>query len=211
VNVNMRPFYTQGSKTLGFETAEQLGWRLPDHVVVPIASGALLTKIHKGFGELADLGLVDRRPVRISGAQTDGCAPVATAFKQGAEEVQPVRPSGIAKSLHIGNPADGYRALGIARETDGAVDDVTDDEVVAGIRLLAETEGIFAETAGGVTIGVLRKLREAGTIREEETVVAYVTGNGFKTVEALTGRIEPWATVPPSFDAFEAELEGRKA
>ncbi|MDQ3991049.1 MAG: threonine synthase, partial [Actinomycetota bacterium] len=206
VNVNLRPYYAEGSKTLAFETAEQLGWRLPDHVVVPVASGALLTKIHRGFRELAGLGLVDDVPVRISGAQASGCAPVAAAFKRGADEVDPVRPAGIAKSLHIGAPADGHRALSCVRETGGAIDDVSDDEVVAAIRLLAETEGIFAETAGGVTIGVLRKLREAGVIGEDESVVAYVTGNGFKTVEALADRAGPWAVVPPSVEAFEATL-----
>ncbi|HEX9824833.1 MAG TPA: threonine synthase [Actinomycetota bacterium] len=209
VNVNVRPYYAEGSKTLAFETAEQLGWLLPGHVVVPVASGALLTKIHKGFRQLARLGLVEDRPVRISGAQAAGCAPVSTAFREGADEIAPVRPTGIAKSLHIGNPADGHHALGIVRETGGAVDDVSDEEVIAGIRLLAETEGIFAETAGGVTIGVLRKLRESGAIREEESVVAYVTGGGFKTTEALTGAVGPWATVPPSFEAFEDRLEGR--
>lgn len=209
VNVNVRPYYAEGSKTLAFETAEQLGWRLPGHVVIPVASGALLTKIHRGFRQLAGLGLVDDLPVRISGAQASGCSPVSTAFKEGADEVRPVRPTGIVKSLHIGSPADGHRALGIVRETGGAIDDVSDDEVVDGIRLLAETEGIFAETAGGVTIGVLRKLRESGAIRADESVVAYVTGNGFKTTEALAGRVEPWAHIPPSFEAFEDRREGR--
>ncbi|MGH2691073.1 MAG: threonine synthase [Actinomycetota bacterium] len=208
VNVNVRPYYAEGSKTLGFETAEQLGWRLPDHVVIPIASGALFTRINKGFRQLADLGLVEDRRVRFSGAQATGCAPVATAFKEGAEEVIPVKPTGIAKSLAIGNPADGHFALRLARETGGLVDDVSDDEIVAGIRLLAETEGIFSETAGGVTIGVLKKLREAGHIHDEETVVAYVTGTGYKTIEALEGRLDPSISVPPSIDALLARLEG---
>lgn len=207
VNVNVRPYYAEGSKTLGFETAEQLGWRLPDHVVIPIASGALFTRIDKGFRQLAGLGLVEDRPVRFSGAQASGCAPVATAFKEGNDEVVPVKPSGIAKSLAIGNPADGHFALRLARETGGAIDDVSDDDVVAGIRLLAETEGIFAETAGGVTIGVLKKLREAGHIRDNETVVAYVTGTGFKTIEALEGRLDPSISVPPSIDALLDQLE----
>jgi threonine synthase len=208
VNVNVRPYYAEGSKTLGFETAEQLGWRLPDHVVVPVASGALFTRIDKGFRQLVELGLVEDRHVRFSGAQASGCAPVSTAFKEGADEITPVKPSGIAKSLAIGNPADGHFALRLARETGGAIDDVSDDEVVAGIRLLAETEGIFTETAGGVTIGVLKKLRDAGHFRDDETVVAYVTGTGFKTIEALEGRLEPSISVPPSIDALLGQLEG---
>jgi threonine synthase len=207
VNVNVRPYYAEGSKTLAFETAEQLGWRLPDHVVAPIASGALFTRIDKGFRQLADLGLVEDRPVRFSGAQSSGCNPVATAFKQGSEEITPVKPTGIAKSLAIGNPADGHFALELARETNGAIDDVTDDEIVSGIRLLAETEGIFTETAGGVTIGVLKKLREAGHIGDDETTVAYVTGTGYKTIEALEGRLEPSINVPPSIDALLARLD----
>ncbi len=208
VNVNLRPYYAEGSKTLAFETAEQLGWRLPDHVVVPIASGALFTRIDKGFRQLAELGLVEERAVRFSGAQSDGCAPVATAFKEGADEIVPVKPTGIAKSLAIGNPADGHFALRLARESGGAVDAVSDDEVVAGIRLLAETEGIFTETAGGVTIGVLKKLREAGHIHDDEKVVVYVTGTGFKTIEALEGRLDSTIDVPPSIDALLDRLEG---
>jgi threonine synthase len=206
VNVNVRPYYAEGSKTLAFETAEQLGWRLPDHVVVPIASGALFTRIDRGFRQLAELGFVEDRPVRFSGAQASGCAPVATAFKEGAHEVAPVKPRGIAKSLAIGNPADGHFALGLARATDGAIEDVSDEEIVGGIRLLGETEGIFAETAGGVTIGVLKKLFEAGHIRDDETVVAYVTGTGYKTVEALEGRLDPAIAVPPSIDALLGQL-----
>ena len=208
VNVNVRPYYAEGSKTLGFETAEQLGWRLPDHVVIPIASGALFTRIHKGFLQLIELGLVEDGVVRFSGAQASGCAPVATAFKEGSDEVIPVKPRGIAKSLAIGNPADGHFALRLARETGGVIDDVSDDDVVEGIRLLAQTEGIFTETAGGVTIGVLKKLREAGHIRDHETVVAYVTGTGFKTIEALEGRLEPSIALPPSIDALLDRLEG---
>jgi threonine synthase len=198
VNVNLRPYYAEGSKTLGFETAEQLGWRLPDHVVVPIASGALLTKIHSAFGQLTAVGLVEGRPVRISGAQATGCSPVATAFKAGTEDVRPVKPETVAKSLAIGNPADGYLAVRVARETGGAIEDVSDEEIVAAMRLLAETEGLFAETAGGVTIGCLRRLRESGAIGEDEVVVAYVTGSGFKTVEALEEHVGPAFTVSPS-------------
>jgi threonine synthase len=202
VNVNLRPFYAEGSKTLGFETAEQLGWELPDHVVVPVASGALLTKIHEGFHQLASVGLIEERPVRISGAQATGCAPVARAFKDGTDQVRPVRPETIAKSLAIGNPADGYYAVRVARETDGAIEDAADEEIVAGVRLLAETEGLFAETAGGVTVACLRKLREAGVIRPDERVVAYITGTGFKTVEALEEALPPTFTVSPSLEEF---------
>lgn len=202
VNVNLRPFYAEGSKTLGFETAEQLGWELPDHVVVPVASGALLTKIHQGFRQLAAVGLIEERPVRISGAQATGCAPVARAFKDGTDQVRPVRPETIAKSLAIGNPADGYYAVRVARETDGAIEDASDEEIVAGVRLLAETEGLFAETAGGVTVACLRKLREAGVIRSDERVVAYITGTGFKTVEALEEVLPPTFMVSPSLEEF---------
>ena len=206
VNVNMRPFYAEGSKSLGFETAEQLGWRLPDHVVVPIASGALLTKIHRAFRELSRVGVVAEKPVRISGAQAEGCSPVARAFIEGADEVRPVKPDTIARSLAIGAPADGYYALRTARETGGAIDACTEDEVVEGIRLLAETEGVFAETAGGVTIAVLKRLR-AGVVRPEEETVAYVTGSGYKTVEALEGRVEPTMSVAPSLDDFLSQLD----
>jgi len=206
VNVNLRAFYAEGSKTLGFETAEQLDWRLPDHVVVPVASGALFTKIHKGFRQLTELGLVEDRAVRFSGAQAAGCAPVATAFKDGTDEPQPVKPRTIAKSLAIGNPADGHYASRLARDAGGAIEDVTDDEIVGGIRLLAETEGLFTETAGGVTIATLAKLREAGVIGEDEVTVAYVTGTGWKTAEVLENRVGPSFTVPPSLDAFEHEL-----
>ncbi len=206
VNVNMRPFYAEGSKSLGFETAEQLGWRLPDHVVVPVASGALLTKIHRAFRELVAVGAVADRPVRISGAQAEGCSPVARAFATGAAEVRPVKPDTIARSLAIGAPADGFYALQTARETGGSIDACTEDEVILGILLLAETEGVFAETAGGVTIAVLKRLREAGAIREDEETVAYITGSGYKTVEALEDKVEPAISVTPSLDDFLAKL-----
>ncbi|MGH9169997.1 MAG: threonine synthase [Acidimicrobiales bacterium] len=208
VNVNVRPYYSEGSKTLAFEVAEQLGWELPDHVVVPVASGSQLTKIDKGFGELAELGLVDDRPVRVSGAQAEGCSPVATAFAERAAEVRPVKPSTIAKSLAIGNPADGWYALEVARRTGGAIAAVTDAEIVEGIRLLARTEGIFAETAGGVTIATLAKLAASGIVRRHERVVAYVTGNGLKTVEALSGQLPLHDPIAPSLDAVAAALEG---
>ncbi len=206
VNVNMRPYYAEGSKSLGFEVAEQLGWRLPDHVIAPIASGALMTKVHRAFRELVAVGAVAERPYRISGAQPEGCSPVARAFSTGASEVRPVKPNTIARSLAIGNPADGWYAIQTAKTTGGAIDACTEAEVVEGIRLLAETEGVFTETAGGVTIAVLKRLREAGAIRPEEETVALVTGNGYKTIEALEGTLEPSYRVAPSLDAFLAAI-----
>jgi threonine synthase len=210
VNVNVRPYYAEGSKTLAFEVAEQLGWSAPDHVVVPIASGSQLTKIHKGFVELDKVGLIDGgSAVRISGAQAAGCAPVATAFAEGSDLVRPVRPATIAKSLAIGNPADGWYALQVVRSTGGAAASVTDDEIVEGMRLLARTEGIFAETAGGVTIATLAKLAASGVVRRDERVVAYVTGTGLKTVEALGDTVGPSAVIDPTIAAFVAvEQEG---
>jgi threonine synthase len=208
VNVNVRTYYAEGSKTLAFEVAEQLGWQAPDHVVVPIASGSQLTKIHKGFGELHQVGLLDEEPhVRISGAQAAGCSPVATAFAEGTDHVRPVRPSTIAKSLAIGNPADGFYALEVARTTGGAVGAVTDEEIVEGIRLLARTEGIFAETAGGVTIATLAKLAAQGVVRRDERVVAYVTGLGLKTIDAVSPHVGPTATIAPTLDAFNEAVE----
>jgi threonine synthase len=206
VNVNMRPYYAEGSKSLGFEVAEQLGWRLPDHVVVPIASGALMTKIHRAFRELEAIGAVASTPYRISGAQPEGCAPVANAFRDDAPEVRPVKPNTIARSLAIGSPADGWYAIQTARQTGGAIDACTEPEVLEGITLLAETEGVFTETAGGVTIAVLKRLVEAGAISPEEETVALVTGNGYKTVEALEGTLEPSYHVEPDLDAFLAAL-----
>ena len=205
VNVNVRPFYAEGSKTLAYETAEQLGWETPDHVVVPIASGSLLTKIHKGFHELHEVGLLDEAPVvRVSGAQATGCSPVATAFDAGVDDVHPVRPSTIAKSLAIGNPADGYYALDVIRSTGGGCGSVSDDEIVEGIRLLARTEGVFGETAAGVTVATLKKLAEAGVVRRDERVVAYVTGHGLKTLDAIEPHVSVTTTIPPSLDAFRA-------
>jgi threonine synthase len=207
VNVNMRPFYAEGSKSLGFETAEQLGWRLPDHVVVPIASGALLTKIDRAFSELIAIGAVEERPYRVSGAQPEGCRPVAQAFKDGAEQVTPMKPNTIARSLAIGSPADGMFAIQVARKTNGAIEWCTEQEIVDGIRLLAETEGVFTETAGGVTIAVLKRLVDQGVIAPGEETVAYVTGNGYKTIEALEGHIEPSFHVAPDLDAFLAAID----
>jgi threonine synthase len=207
VNVNIRPYYAEGSKSLAFEVAEQLGWEAPDHVVVPIASGSLLTKIKRGLDELVRVGLLDGHSTRISGAQATGCAPVATAFKSGTDHIRPVKPSTIAKSLAIGNPADGFYAVRAARETGGAIEDVSDADVVDGIQLLARTEGIFAETAGGVVIATLRKLCEAGVVRPDERVVALITGDGLKTIEAVTDRATPTMVIPPRLDEFRGQLE----
>ena len=209
VNVNVRPFYAEGSKTLAFETAEQLGWETPDHVVVPIASGSLLTKIRKGFDELHKVGLLDEAPsVRVSGAQATGCSPVATAFAEGSDTINPVRPNTIAKSLAIGNPADGYYALDAVRETGGGLAAVTDDEIVEGMQLLARTEGIFGETAAGVTIASLKRLAEEGVVRPDERVVAYVTGHGLKTIEAVAPHTGVTATIQPTLDAFVEAFPG---
>jgi len=208
VNVNMRPYYAEGSKTLAFETAEQLGWSLPDHVVVPVASGSLLTKIRKGFEELHKVGLIAEEPeVRVSGAQARGCSPVAEAFIQNEDTIRPVKPSTIAKSLAIGNPADGYFALDVVRSTGGGFGSVTDEEIVDGMRLLARTEGIFAETAGGVTIATLEKLAADGVIRPDERVVVYVTGHGLKTLEAVSPTSGPTATIAPTLDAFHEAFD----
>lgn len=208
VNVNVRTYYAEGSKTLAFEVAEQLGWQVPDHVVVPIASGSQLTKIDKGFRELWQVGLLDERPeVRISGAQAEGCSPVATAFAEGTDHIRPQKPHTIAKSLAIGNPADGYYALEAVRESRGAIGSVTDAEIVEGIRLLARTEGIFAETAGGVTIATLAKLAASGVVRPDERVVAYVTGAGLKTIEAISPHVGPSATIAPTLEAFNEAFD----
>ena len=207
INVNMRPYYAEGSKSLGFEVAEQLGWRLPDHVVVPIASGALLTKVHRAFSELIAIGAVEERPYRVSGAQPEGCRPVAQAFADGAETVQPVKPDTIARSLAIGNPADGMFALQVSRQTGGAIGWCTEAEILEGIELLASTEGVFTETAGGVTIANLKRFVERGLIRRDEETVAFITGNGYKTVEALEGVVETAYHVAPDLDGFLAALD----
>ena len=204
VNVNVRPYYAEGSKTLGYEVAEQLGWRLPRQVVIPVASGAQLVKVDKAFRELVALGLVDGEVPRIFGAQAAGCAPVAAAFKAGSDVVRPVRPSTIAKSLAIGNPADGPYVLDVTRRTGGAVEDVTDEEVVDGIRLLARTEGVFAETAGGVTVAVLAKLVRAGLLDPDAETVVFNTGDGLKTLDAVSSAAGPVGTIRPSTDEFDA-------
>jgi threonine synthase len=205
VNVNVRAFYSEGSKTLAYETAEQLGWQTPDHIVAPMASGSLLTKLHKGFKELAAVGLIDG-PVttRVSGAQAAGCSPIATAFIEQSDVIKPVKPDTIAKSLAIGNPADGYYALDVVRTTNGACAAVTDDEVVEGMRLLARTEGIFAETAGGVTTAGLCRLVADGTIDPDERVVVYITGHGLKTLDAVEPHVGPTATISPTLEAFKS-------
>jgi threonine synthase len=204
VNQNVRPYYAEGSKTLGFEVAEQLGWRLPRQVVVPIASGSQFTKIDKAFAELVEIGLVEDAPWTMFGAQSTGCSPVATAFAAGQDVVRPVKPTGIAKSLNIGNPADGPYALDTARRTGGAITHVGDDEIRDGIELLARTTGVFAETAGGVTVSVLRKLLADGLLDPDEETVIYNTGDGLKTLDAIADRATPTMTIAPSLKAASA-------
>ncbi len=206
VNVNLRPYYAEGSKTVGFEIAEQLGWRLPDNVVVPMAGGSLITKIHKAFAELTALGVVEPRPVKFFGAQATGCSPISTAVKQNQERIQPQKPATIARSLAIGNPADGYYALRMIRSSGGWAEDASDPEIVAGIRTLAETEGIFTETAGGVTVATAQKLFRQGRLRPDETTVLCITGNGLKTTDALAGEFAASPAIEPRLAAFEAYL-----
>jgi threonine synthase len=207
VNINLRPYYSEGSKTLGYEVIEQLGWKLPDHIVAPLASGSLFTKIYKGFREFVEVGLVEDKAVRFSGAQAEGCSPIAQAYREGRDFISPVKPNTIAKSIAIGNPADGVYAMDIAKKTNGNIEAVTDAEIIAGIKLLAETEGIFTETAGGTTVAVLQKLVEAGKIDPEETTVVYITGNGLKTQEAVQGYVGEPLTIEPKIDSFERALE----
>ncbi|HET7050851.1 MAG TPA: threonine synthase [Solirubrobacteraceae bacterium] len=206
VNINMRPYYAEGSKTLAFETVEQLGFELPDRVVCPIASGSLFTKIARGFEEWLELGLVEGDLPTFNGAQATGCSPVATAFEAGHDFCRPVKPDTIAKSLAIGNPADGPYALDLARRSGGAIDSVTDDEIREGIKLLARTTGIFTETAGGVTVAVLAKLAQRGDIDPDERVVAYITGDGLKTLDVARGTFEAWQ-IKPTLESFEAAHE----
>jgi threonine synthase len=206
VNINMRPYYAEGSKTLAFETAEQLGFELPDRVICPIASGSLFTKVARGFEEWIDAGLLEGSLPVFNGAQAAGCSPVASAFEAGAEFCRPVKPDTIAKSLAIGNPADGPYALDLARRTSGSIDAVSDDEIREGIRLLARTTGIFTETAGGVTVAVLAKLARRGDIDPDERVVAYITGEGLKTLDCARGTFERWE-IDASLESFEAAAE----
>lgn len=207
VNVNVRPYYAEGSKTLGFEVAEQLGWRAPDHCVVPMASGSLLTKIYKGLQEFQELGLIEKHKTRMSGAQAEGCSPVVTAWREKSDIIKPVQPKTIAKSLAIGNPADGYYAKKIIETTGGAAEAVTDREVIDGIFLLAKTEGVYTETAGGVTIASLKKLAASGKIGPNEVTVAYITGNGYKTQEAIMNEVTKPILIEPSIAQFRDVYE----
>ncbi|HRJ72777.1 MAG TPA: threonine synthase [Terrimicrobiaceae bacterium] len=216
VNVNLRPYYAEGSKSMGFEIAEQLGWKLPRHTVVPMASGSLLTKIHKSYKEFIETGILEDQPFSIHGAQAGGCSPISEAMKKGSEIVKPVpKPQTIVKSLAIGTPADGYYAIRSMKETGGHAEDVTDEEVIAGIRMLAEYAGIFAETAGGVTVASARKLIASGKIPADESVVLCITGHGLKTQEAVHGHCGAPRLIKPSLREFEAliadELANLKA
>jgi threonine synthase len=210
VNINLRPYYSQGSKTLAFETVEQLGFELPDRVICPIASGSLFTKIAAGFEEWLELGLVDGSLPKFTGAQAEGCSPVASAFASNVDICRPVKPHTIAKSLAIGNPADGPYALELARRTDGRIESVSDDEIRDAIKLLAETTGIFTEAAGGVTIAVLAKLAALGAIDPDERIVVYVTGEGLKTLDCARGSFAAWR-IEPTLEAFEQAADGVKA
>ncbi len=207
VNVNMRPYYAEGSKSMGFEIMEQLGWQIPQHTVVCMASGSLLTKIHKSYQEFGKLGLVKEASYKVHGAQATGCSPISTAQKAGLDFFKPVKPNTIAKSLAIGTPADGFYALKVMKETGASSDDVTDDEIREGIRLLAECEGIFAETAGGVTVGVAKKLVASGKIPVNESVVLCITGHGLKTLDAVVGHVGRPREIRPSLREFEALLD----
>ena len=206
VNVNMRPYYAEGSKSMGFEIMEQLGWNIPQHTVVPMASGSLLTKIQKSYQEFTKLGLVSETKYSVHGAQATGCSPISVAQKAGLDFFKPVKPNTIAKSLAIGTPADGFYALRVMKETGGAADDVTDDEIREGIRLLAENEGIFAETAGGVTTAVAKKLIASGKIPTNDSAVLCITGNGLKTLDAVVGHVGKTREIKPSLREFEAML-----
>ena len=209
VNINIRPYYSEGSKTLAYEVVEQLGWRTPDTVVVPVASGSMFTKIWKGFKEFTDLGLVDKVSARMFIAQADGCSPVATAYKANTMNIRPVRPDTVAKSLAIGNPADGYYALKVVKDSNGGAESVSDEEIVDGMTLLASSEGIFAETAGGVTVAVLKRLVQQGLIDTDGATVAYITGNGLKTQEAVADAVATPLQIDPTIGSFEAALEQR--
>ena len=207
VNVNLRPYYSEGSKTHGFEIAEQLGWRLPDNVVVPMAGGSLITKIAKAFKELVTLGWVSPRPVKFFGAQATGCSPISDGVKRNLPRFEPQKPNTIARSLAIGNPADGPFAMKLIRESGGWAEDISDREIVDAIKLVAETEGIFTETAGGVTAGVAQKLIRQGRIGAEETTVVCITGNGLKTTDAIAADFPASEAIAPRLEAFEAYLD----
>lgn len=205
VNVNLRSYYSEGSKTVGYEVAEQLGWRLPQNIVIPMAGGALITKVSKAFEELKKLGWVEPTPVKFYGAQATGCSPITTAAKKGDPEIEPQKPSTICKSLAIGNPADGYFAVKTILGSGGAGEDVSDGEIIEGIRLLAETEGVFAETAGGVTVAVARKLIRQGRLNPDESIVLAITGNGLKTLSALDEAREESPVIRPKLADFEEQ------
>ena len=207
VNINIRPFYAEGSKTHGFEILEQLGWEAPDNVVVPCASGSLLTKVWKSFREFEEIGLIKKLGTKVFAAQATGCSPISTAIKQGTDIIKPVKPNTVAKSLAIGNPADGYYASHIVKKTGGYGEDVSDEEIIEGIKLLARTEGIFAETAGGVTVATTKKLIEQGRIGRGERTVICITGNGLKTQEALDGHTAEVHNIKPNIGAFEEILK----
>jgi len=211
VNINIRPYYAEGSKTYGFEIAEQLGWRAPRHIVIPAAGGSLITKIAKAFKELALLGLVHEEPPKLYAAQAAGCAPIVTTIKERSDIVKPVKPNTIAKSLAIGNPADGYYATKAVLESGGWAESASDDEIIEAMKLLAETEGVFTETAGGVTLAAAKKLIEQGTIPRGESVVVCITGNGLKTQEPLMSRVGQAARIKPTLASFESQLAGQIA
>jgi threonine synthase len=200
-NVNLRPFYGEGSKTYGYEIAEQLGWKAPDHVIVPVGGASLITKIYKALGEFEKLGLISDVKTKMYAAQTTGCAPVSTAVKNGWEMIRPVKPNTIDKSIAIGNPADGYYAIQTVNKSGGWAEDVSDEELVAAIKLLAETEGVFTETAGGVTVGVTKKLAEQGRFGKDDCVVICVTGQGLKTTEVVAPTFETPPVIPPTLSA----------
>lgn len=204
VNINMRPYYAEGSKSMGFEIVEQLDWKTPQHVVIPMASGSLLTKIDKAFNEMVKVGLINENTAKVYGAQATGCSPISTAFKNGWDIFKPVKPNTLVKSLAIGNPADGFYAARTVKQTGGWCEDVTDDEVIAAIRLMAETEGIFAETAGGVTLGVAQKLIEQGKIPQDESIVLCITGHGLKTQEAVVGQLGKPPIIKPTLSEFDS-------
>jgi threonine synthase len=206
VNINIRPYYAEGSKTYGHEIAEQLGWRVPKHIIVPCAGGSLITKIWKGFKELENIGLVEEVDTKVHAAQASGCAPIITAVKENSDIIKPVKPNTIAKSLAIGNPADGIYAVATVKESCGLAEEVTDDEIVEAIKLLASTEGIFTETAGGVTLGVAKKLIDQGKIPKDESIVICITGNGLKTQEAVAERIGKPIKIKPTLDSFERAI-----
>jgi threonine synthase len=210
VNINIRPFYAEGSKTMGFEIIEQLGWNAPDNIVVPCASGSLLTKIWKSFKEFKDVGIINELSSKVFAAQAKGCSPISTAIKQGSDIIKPVKPDTIAKSLAIGNPADGFYATKVVTETAGYAEDVTDQEIIDAINLLAKTEGVFSETAGGVTLAAAQKLIEKGKIKRDEITVICITGNGLKTQEALHGHVTSPHYIKPNLTSFEEVLEKTK-